>query len=464
VDIDALPADAQHAELPQGPSASDAAYLMYTSGSTGTPKGVQVSHAALSNFLGAMLREPGVTADDVVLSVTSLAFDISMLELLLPLVAGARTVVASREVQADGVALAALLEAAAPSIVQSTPTGWRLLMQAGWTGMPGMTAIVGGETMPADLARWLLGRVGAVYNAYGPTETTVWSTLERLRPDEPITVGRPIANTRVYVLDSSAQVVPFGVPGEICIGGAGVADGYHGRPELTAERFIPDPFHPGARLYRTGDYGRWRADGRLDHLGRADGQIKLRGFRIETGEIEAALMTHPGVAVAVVGVRTAAADDPRLVGWVRLKDDADCTGSELRRHLRRSLPEFMVPSMIQQVDEIPQTPNGKTDRAALPNPYTAAMSAPHEFVAPSTDTERLIAEVWSRLLGIERVGATDRFFDLGGHSLLAMQATAEISAATGVRLEPRLLFFRTLADLAAACEIAPPTANVGIAS
>ncbi len=440
------PSDLQDLTTPDA-----AAYLIYTSGSTGLPKGVKVSHGALSNFLGAMRREPGITATDAVLSVTSLAFDISILELLLPLVTGARTIIVGKDVQSDGSALAALMRTAAPTIVQSTPSGWRLLMQAGWLGAPGVTAIVGGETMPRDLAEWLESRVDRVYNAYGPTETTVWSTLAQLAPGDPITVGRPIANTRVYVLDAAQQVLPIGVPGEVFIGGAGVADGYHARPELTAERFLQDPFHSGGRMYRTGDFGRWRSDGRLEHLGRMDGQVKLRGFRIETGEIEAALLTQPAVSAAVVGIRNGAENDPRLVAWVRLRDDADCTVSELRRHLRRSLPEFMVPSMLLLVDAIPLTPNGKIDRAALPDPFGNAMGTTREFVEPTTPAERMIAEIWRGLLGVERVGATDRFFDLGGHSLLAMQAAAEISARASVRVEPRLLFFRTLSDLAAIC-------------
>lgn len=452
VRVDALDSGAVDARTLTTRGASSVAYVIHTSGSTGVPKGVRVSQAALSNFLGAMRERPGISADDAVLAVTSLSFDIAILEILLPLVSGARTIIAGRDVQTDADALIALIRTAEPTIIQSTPSGWRLLMQAEWTGAEGVSAIVGGETMPPDLATWLVPRVNRVFNAYGPTETTVWSSIEQLAEGDPITVGRPIANTRIYVLDQAQQVVPLGVPGEIVIGGAGVADGYHRRPELTAEHFLPDPFSPGGRMYRTGDYGRWRPDGRLDHLGRADGQVKVRGVRIETGEIESVLMTHPTVSTAVVGIRKTAGADPRLVAWVRLKDDADCTVSELRRHLRRSLPESMVPAMLLLVDAIPLTPNGKVNRAALPDPFVSSMSLPREFVEPTTSAERLIAQIWSALLGVERIGATDRFFDLGGHSLLAMQAAMEISARAGVRIEPRLLFFRTLSELAALCE------------
>jgi amino acid adenylation domain-containing protein len=430
----------------------DIAYLMYTSGSTGTPKGVLVPHAALSNFLGAMRERPGVAAGDGVLSLTSMSFDISVLEVFVPLVIGARTIVATRDEATDGARLAALIRRSGATVVQSTPSGWRLLMTAQWEGDPAVMAIAGGETMPADLARWLLARVRQVWNGYGPTETTVYSSMAQLTEGGPITIGTPVANTRIYVLDAAGNVAPIGVPGEICIGGEGVTRGYHGRADLTGERFVPDPFVAGRTVYRTGDYGRWRADGRLEHLGRIDGQVKLRGYRIETGEIEAALSTHEMVQAAVVGVRNASGDDPRLIAWVQLCEDGDCTGSELRRHLRRTLPEFMIPAMIVMVDQFPLTPNAKIDRKALPDPFATQIETPREFTAPATPSERLIAEIWIRLLGIQRVGTADSFFELGGHSLLAMRAASEISLRTGRNIEPRLLFFRTLGQLAEACD------------
>jgi acyl-coenzyme A synthetase/AMP-(fatty) acid ligase len=400
-----------------------------------------------------MRERPGLAPDDAVLSVTSMSFDISVLEVFLPLVTGARTIVASQEDASDGSRLAALIKSSGATVVQSTPSGWRLLMQAQWRGDPSIVAIAGGEPVPSDLARWLGERVRQVWNGYGPTETTVYSSIGPLTEGDAITVGTPVANTGIYVIDAAGNIAPVGAIGEICIGGDGVTRGYHRRPELTAEKFVPDPFVEGRVMYRTGDYGRWRADGRLDHLGRIDGQIKLRGYRIETGEIEAAMVTHELVRGAVVGVRTASADDPRLVAWVQLHDDAECTASELRRHLRHTLPEFMIPSMIVMVDSFPLTPNGKTDRQALPDPFANAPQAPREYVAPTTPTERLIAEIWMRLLGVPRAGVTDGFFELGGHSLLAMRAAGEISARTGRLLEPRLLFFRTLGQLAEACAV-----------
>ena len=436
------------------PLPTDIAYLIYTSGSTGTPKGVLVPHSAVSNFLGAMRRSVGFTPADVILSVTTPSFDISVLELFLPLVQGGRVAVADRESVTDGGRLARLIKSSGATMLQSTPSGWRLLMNAGWEGASGLCAIVGGEPMPPALAEWLRPRVRALWNAYGPTETTVWSTLALLGDGDPITIGTPVANTRIYVLDAHGTYAPIGAPGEICIAGAGVARGYHGRPDLTAERFVADPVEPGAVMYRTGDIGRWRADGRLDHLGRLDGQVKVRGYRIEIGEIEAALGTHEFVKEVVVGVQSASADDPRIVAWAQLHEDEECTGSELRRYLRQRLPEFMIPSMIVLMDAFPLTPNGKIDRRALPDAF-ATPGPRNEGALPSTPTEEAIAEIWKRLLSVDRVSVTDGFFDLGGHSLLAMRAANEITIKTGRVIDPRLLFFRTLGQLAEACDALP---------
>ncbi len=442
-----------------GATAEGIAYLMYTSGSTGQPKGVLVPHSAVSSFLGAMRERPGIASTDAVMCVTSMSFDISVLEVFLPLVAGARTIVAPQEVASDGARLAAFIESEGATLVQSTPSGWRLLMAAGWAGRRGLVAIAGGETLPADLAAWMLERASTVWNGYGPTEATVYASMAEIRAKDVITVGTPIANTRLYVLDAALHPVPIGAPGEICIGGTGVARGYHHRAQLTADRFLPDPFRPGQQLYRTGDFGRWRRDGRLEHLGRMDGQVKLRGYRIETAEIEAALSAHEMVRAAVVGVRSASADDPRLVAWVQLHEDEHCTASELRRFLRRTLPEFMIPSMLVLIDALPLTPSAKIDARALPDPFARTSMAPREYTAPSTPTDQLIADVWMRLLGATQVGTNDQFFELGGHSLLAMRAAGEISARTGQAVEPRLLFFRTLGQLAEACDAAAPAAR-----
>ena len=448
---DDVAAERAAGESEAGPRPTDAAYLLYTSGSTGQPKGVVVPHSAISNLLGGLRTTVGFTSSDVIVSVTSPAFDISVLELFLPLAQGGRVVIASRDVVTDGAKLAKLLDATGATMFQSTPSGWRLLMNAGWGGNHQLCAITGGEPMTRELSEWLLAHAGTVWNNYGPTETTVYSTAWRVRPGERITIGKPIANTRVFVLGVNDAPVPIGAPGEICIAGDGLAIGYHNRPELTAEKFVASIDGAG-RMYRTGDIGRWLADGTIEHLGRGDGQIKLRGYRIETGEIESTLAMHPAVGAAVVGVRGANADDQRLVAWVQFRDDEDATTSELRRHVRQRLPEFMIPSLIVPIAVLPLTPNGKVDRRALPDPFAASEPIRTEAVAPSTPTELLIADIWRRLLNVQDVSVNDGFFDLGGHSLLAMRAAAEIAAATTCQLDPRLLFFRTLGQIAEACD------------
>jgi amino acid adenylation domain-containing protein len=429
----------------------DIAYVIYTSGSTGRPKGVAVSHRALMNFLFSMAREPGLDASDTLAAVTTISFDIAGLELYLPLLVGARVELVSRETAADGPALAAFLLERRVTVLQATPATWRLLVEAGWRGPAGFRGLCGGEALPQDLAESLLGRMTELWNLYGPTETTIWSTVARiLRPDD-ITIGRPIANTRVYIVGNDGALQPVGVPGEIWIGGAGVASGYHDRPELTAERFVPDGFHglPGERFYRTGDRGRWRDDGQLEHLGRLDQQVKIRGFRIELGEIEAVLATLASVRQAVVVPRDAGASDLRLVAYVVYQPGEDLTVSEVRRHLRATLPDYMIPSLVVAIAAIPLTPNGKVDRAALPDPFQAAAAQTAHYEPPTSAMEVLLASVWTEVLKVERVGLNDNFFDLGGHSLLSLRVAAAVATRSGWRMDPRTLFFQTLGQLAA---------------
>lgn len=411
----------------------DPAYVIYTSGSTGTPKGVVVPHRALENFLASMASAPGLSASDRLMAVTTLSFDIAALELLLPLCVGAEVVIASREVASDGVALRALLESSDATVMQATPATWRMLIEAGWQGGAHFKILVGGEALADDLSQQLLARSAETWNLYGPTETTVWSTCWQVRPERAMSIGAPIANTSIHVLDAHRRPCPLDVAGEIYIGGAGLSLGYHDRPELTAQRFVDDPFdsRAGARLYRTGDRGRWCADGLLEHLGRLDFQVKLRGHRIEPGEIEARLLSHPQVAHTVVVVRKDAADDPRLVAYVVPTADAP-DANALRAHLRATLPEYMLPSHIQFLASLPLAPNGKLDRAALPAPEAAQTGS--GFEPPRGEIEQTIAAIWQALIGVERVGRHDNFFELGGHSLLAMRAVARIEAATGARI------------------------------
>jgi len=411
------------------------AYILFTSGSTGRPKGVQIPQRALVNFLLSMAREPGLTADDVLLAVTTLSFDIAGLELLLPLIVGARVEIATREEASDAELLKQRLAGA--TVMQATPATWRMLLDAGWEG-GAIKALCGGEALPSDLAAKLLPRVGSLWNMYGPTETTVWSAARRVAHEEEgtsIAVGGAIANTSLYVLDRRLEPVPVGVPGELCIGGEGLARGYLDAPDLTAERFVPDPFAEG-RMYRTGDLVRWLPDGRIEFLGRIDFQVKVRGFRIELGEIEAALAAHPSVRQAVAGLR-----GDRLVAWVVADAEAD-----LREHLKGRLPEYMIPSAFVRLDAFPLTPSGKVDRKALPEPELATERG---YLAPRGPVEELIAGIWSELLGIDRVGSEDSFFELGGHSLLATQLVSRLRRVFGVDLPVRQLFEApTLARLA----------------
>jgi amino acid adenylation domain-containing protein len=428
------------------------AYVTYTSGSTGKPKGVRVPHGCVINFLRSMLENPGLTAQDVMLAVTTLSFDISVLEIFVPLSVGGRVVVADAATAANGKRLAAAIEASGATVMQGTPATWLLLLDAGWTGHS-LTALCGGESLSPELAGKLLPRVSRLWNMYGPTETTVWSTCGEITDgSRPITVGRPIANTQIYVLDSAMRVVPIGVQGEVYIGGAGVTAGYLNRDTLTNERFVPSPFDgaSGERLYRTGDLGRWLEDGRLEIHGRRDRQVKVRGHRIEPGEIEYSLARHPSVQACAVTARTLGTNDLRLVAYVVYDSSAlEPTVSEIRRFLRDFLPNHMVPGVVVPVDAIPRTPNGKVDYKTLPDPFASSMAS-KEFVPPSTDAEKMLAEIWCDVLEMDRVGREDNFFELGGHSLLAVRAVYLVEERTGYRIDPRKMFFQTLAQIAAA--------------
>jgi amino acid adenylation domain-containing protein len=448
LDADARAIVAQ-SDAPLAPDAAldarpeDAGYVIYTSGSTGKPKGVVVPHRAVVNFLTSMAREPGLRAADVLVAVTTLSFDIAVLELLLPLSVGARVVLASREQALDGSALRQLLESSRASVMQATPSTWRILVEAGWQGPPGFKALVGGEGLPIDLAQQLLdclGSDGELWNLYGPTETTVWSSRWRVRqPEHGIRIGRPIANTQVHILDECQQPCPIGVPGEICIGGEGVALGYLHRPELTAERFIADPSgqDPRTRLYRTGDRGRWRRDGLLEHLGRLDHQVKLRGHRIELGEVEATLASHPEVARAVAVVREDRPGDARLVAYVVARD-VQPAAAELIEHLRHTLPDYMLPQHVVPLQTIPLLPNGKIDRKALPAPD---LTTRREAVEPAgSPIEEGLLRIWCEQLGTNTIGVYDNFFELGGHSLLAAHLVYRINGELQVPCTLPMLF------------------------
>ena len=358
-------------DLPRTATSQDLAYILYTSGSTGQPKGVEIPHRALMNFLCSMRREPGCSAQDVMVSVTTLSFDIAGLELFLPLLVGARVEIVSRAVAMDGRKLRTLCEGVQPTIMQATPATWRMLIEAGWLGSDRLTVLCGGEALPPDLATTLLDRSAALWNMYGPTETTIWSTIARIeRTDQEITIGRPIANTEIYVLDQFLQPVPIGVSGELYIGGHGLARGYHKRPELTKEQFISHPFstQPHARLYRTGDLVRYCPDGRIVHLGRLDHQVKIRGFRIELAEIETVLSRHPAVSQVVVTAWEDKEGLNHLTAYVVCQKGQPRSSAELRSFARTALPDYMIPSFVVFLEAMPLTANNKIDVRALPCP------------------------------------------------------------------------------------------------
>lgn len=427
-------------------------YTMYTSGSTGNPKGVQIVHSSVVNLLSAMAVQPGLLPKDLLLSVTTPSFDISVLELLLPLTVGARVEVVKSEVTSDASSLAARLFDSTATVMQATPSTWQMLIDNGWDGCQNLKVLCGGESLPNSLVNELSSRCDELWNMYGPTETTIWSMVVRVTGSTfSGSIGRPIANTQAYVLDNHRQPVPIGMPGELYIGGAGLARGYLNRPELTAEKFVLNPFSsdPDTRLYRTGDLCRWRVDGNLEFLGRLDNQIKLRGFRIELGEIETKLNQHPSVAHSIVILREDRPGDKYLVAYCISAVGAVFEDIDLARHLRTHLPEYMIPSAFVRLQVFPLTPSGKINRHALPVPDKMRPDRKDPYNAPRNPLEEQLASIWSQVLGVERVGIHDNFFDLGGHSLLAVQVTAWVAAALEVALPIRKLFDTpTIAELA----------------
>jgi amino acid adenylation domain-containing protein len=431
---------------------SRAAYTIYTSGSTGKPKGVVVTHQNVVNLLNSMAKKPGLTENDVLVAVTTISFDIAALEVYLPLITGAKLVFASRLTASDGRQLLGLLARTNATIMQATPITFRLLLEAGWKGTPKFIALCGGEALSRDLADRILACDVPLWNMYGPTETTIWSATSQVLPGAgPVTVGPPIDNTQFYVLDSNAQPVPMGVPGELYIAGDGVARGYYKRPDLTTERFLPDPFRDsrGARMYRTGDLVRRLPSGDLEFLGRLDGQIKLRGFRIELGEIETALAQHPSVKQAIVVVREDVPGDKRLVAYLLPSAGGIPAAGQLRTFLLTTLPDYMVPAGFITITAVPLTPNGKVDRKALPAPDWANQSRATSYVEPRNATEKQMADIWAEVLRLEKVGINDNLFELGADSLHVFQIVARANKA-GLDVKPRqILQFRTISGILA---------------
>ena len=439
---------------PTPPLTPDAlAYILYTSGSTGQPKGVPIRHRSLTNLLCAMAQQPGLQPHDTLLAVTTLAFDIAALELFVPLIVGANVVLADQPSLSDPERLLALITQHEVSVMQATPSTWRLLLEHGWTGQSTLKMLCGGEALDSGLARELLGDDNELWNLYGPTETTIWSAALRVDTTHlgggVVPLGPPIANTEFYVLDEGLEPVPIGIAGELYIGGVGLSPGYHQRTALTEAAFIANPLletlpKASARLYKTGDQVRWRSDGNLAYLGRMDSQVKLRGYRIELGEIESILCQHGQVNQAVVNLH----QDEMLIAYITSATEHTPEEAVLRAYLSTQLPAYMVPSLYMTLDTLPLTPNGKIDRQALPAPEPpVARKTPD--TSPRTPTEELVAGIWAQVLGRESVGLNEDFFEVGGHSLLATRVMARLRQVLGVDMPLRALFDHArLADFA----------------
>jgi amino acid adenylation domain-containing protein len=430
-------------------SPSDLAYVIYTSGSTGRPKGVLLEHGGVTNLMRTMFRDMRVGACDTVLSVVSISFDVALGDIFCALACGARLVLATAAQATEPAALSQLIADSGATYMMATPTTWAALVASGWRGNRSLTAASIGETLPDGLARALLQGCGPVWNTYGPTEATIITTVEQLAEGDTVTVGKPLSDVRVYVIDPDGRLLPVGVPGEIAIGGVAVANGYHNRPEEQTRRFGNDPFHVGGRMYRTGDRGRFLPDGRLQHLGRFDDQLKIRGFRIEPGEIESTLCEHPEVRSCAVVASEARSGEKQLVAYI-VGEPGRPSESEIRDWLRRRLPEHMIPSSFTHISALPTTASGKLDKAALPAP-SPRVTGRTGAQLPSDDTERRVAALWAELVAVPVTDVNADFFDIGGHSLLAARMIFKVQREFDVA--PSLAAFldsgRTVAGLAA---------------
>ncbi len=432
----------------------DLAYIIYTSGSTGKPKGVMVPHRGVVNFLCTMQEQPGMSDQDRLMAITTLSFDIAVLELYLPLISGASVFIVDAEESSDGIRLSQRMAEYQPTVMQATPGTWRMLIGSGWLGSDKLKILCGGEAMPADLVGDLCSRAASVWNMYGPTETTVWSTCCQIEdPAAPVHIGKPIGNTQIYILDQTLQPAPWGVPGELYIGGEGVTKGYLNRPQLTEERFVQNPFSSEQSvLYRTGDGARYLVDGNIEFHGRLDSQVKIRGYRIELGEIESILNQHDAIQESVVAIHEVRAGDSRLVAYYVPVHEASLTSTDLRSYLNQSLPKYMLPQIFIELAEVPKTPNGKIDRKKLPEPFGESRIA-EEAIESLSPEETKLAEIWKSLLYIDSIRSSDNFFEIGGHSLLAMQVINQVRSELQSNITLMDLVLYPLVDIAAGLNV-----------
>jgi amino acid adenylation domain-containing protein len=439
--------------------ADDLAYVIYTSGSTGLPKGVEISHRSLANLLESVAQRPGMTARDVLLAVTTISFDIAALELFLPLIVGGTVAIASSDETADGFRLLERLRRSQATLMQATPSLWRVLLEAGFRSEPGFVALCGGEPLRDDVANRLLEHGGALWNMYGPTETTIWSSCAKIERGRPVTVGTPVAGTQFYVLDEHDRLVPAGSVGQLHIAGIGLARGYVNKPDLTAEKFIPNPFGAG-RLYRTGDSARMLPSGDTEILGRTDQQVKLRGFRVELGEIEAVLARTCNVAASAVALREDLPGHPKLVGYFVDHPGTTSAPRDLDTRLAERLPDYMIPSVWVRLAALPLSSNGKLDRAALPAPPDRS-TAGRTYAEPRTEHEIALAKICSEVLNLSRIGVDDDIFALGADSIQLFKITARANRQGMPLLAKHFFKHRTLARIANHLEttIAPAPAE-----
>jgi len=422
-------------------SPQNIAYTIYTSGSTGQPKGVQVPHTTVNNFLSTMIENPGINSNDAVLNVTSISFDIAVLEIFAPLMVGGKVCVASSSTINDAYALSEYIKDANISVMQATPSTWRMLLNFNWRPAKGLKVLCGGEPLVNDLAKKLSAENSPVWNMYGPTETTVWSAMGEVAiGDELISIGRPVGNTQIYILDSNLNLVIPGVAGELCIAGEGLARGYLGRPDLTAECFVANPFKNGERIYRTGDMARYLADGNIECLGRRDNQVKIRGYRIEVGEIEKQLNKNESISESVVISRENQMGEKQLEAFIVTNNEYELKGNVLQEYLKKKLPQFMVPVEFYALSFIPLTPNGKVDRNAILEHESTESRIVRDYVEPCNQLENDIADMWQQVLGVDKVGVEDDFFELGGHSLKAMQLMMKIEENLNKEISIQAIF------------------------
>nr|WP_294945504.1 amino acid adenylation domain-containing protein [uncultured Mucilaginibacter sp.] len=448
---------------PAGVTGSDLAYILYTSGSTGKPKGVQIAHHSLVNFILSCQKKPGITAADKTLAITTISFDIAGLDIYLPLSVGAELVVADSLTAKDGRAVLDIVRNQGITILQATPYTWRMMLEVNWDEKLPLKVFTGGEALAKDLAAKLIARSKEVWNLYGPTETTIYSVIKHVTDAEDVTVGWPIDNTQIYVVDEAMNSLTDGDVGEILIGGVGVSRGYLNRHELTAKKFVHNPFSdiPGDKIYRTGDLGKLRPNGELVCLGRIDHQVKVRGYRIELGEIEFHLGKQADVKEAVVIAREDTPGYPRLVAYLLLHSGETGYPSAqqqdaLQNALLAELPEYMVPDDFVLLDTFPSTPNGKIDHKALPKPDYSHIVRSQAYVAPRTSNEKLVADIWQEMMGLDKISMVDNFFQLGGRSLVAVKIMAKLEEKTGKRLPLATLFeHSTVEKLAARLDINP---------